>query len=426
MSDSSTRCKRILDPQELIDLCDFFKSGWMVRTYKGYEKWLNKATSDLDKGYREIHGMFKAEYRVDGPIFQSVVGGFIINLVVGDNLEVKSYYTSDEENDESLLNYLEKVASERGYKGIYSTVPRDQDKLLMSFIKQRYIVSGISDKYSPEFLNYNISKKIKPQFVGDAMDWVGAVKWYLDKNFPKCNIVKEEENNYKVTLSSVDDLKLETYVYIADTYIPQEVKTKPFMAFIRQNEKYPSILTINEKELSRDNYLCYDYVRSEIGGLIVSIDEKYYDRANKNETFAFVKGGRTGIFVKKGDLIIFNRTTNSQDSNRIVAYGIIKETSIGTPEEVWKWVRYKKPLFEKREYDDFSSLKERLLSIEVESMYNFDDGYTAEELISVLSLDVSCVDLNGRYISKRQREVFESERKLKKSRDEKLTKHYGD
>ena len=171
--DVSLRCKRIILPSELTEFKKFLKTSWLKEEYGDvYDRWLDEAIGDVSKKTREAYAVFKAGYNQDQAPSSKIVGGCILNLVNGKMMELKSFVDCGEEDVcISIHKTVEQIAIERGYQGIYTTVPTTRDKLLVSFIERKYTIGGVSERYEPSRLTYFLTKKLQSRYVGDPYDW---------------------------------------------------------------------------------------------------------------------------------------------------------------------------------------------------------------------------------------------------------------
>jgi predicted transcriptional regulator len=143
--------------------------------------------------------------------------------------------------------------------------------------------------------------------------------------------------------------------------------------------------------------------KGAITGMVVPVKPRYLREITEHKLpVYYVKGGPTGKFLDKGHIIIFY--TVAPEKN-VTTIGRVESVELGSPSAVWELIS-DNTVFSEKEFFRFASIKERILAIKLNEIWQISP-IEEEELNKI----IPSKDRNGSYIDEKTREMILSREK---------------
>jgi predicted transcriptional regulator/GNAT superfamily N-acetyltransferase len=401
---------RILAKSE-IDQLDNLLVPNLSEKYPNFEKWLEKAKEEIEKGIRIAFGEWFSD---------RLISTVILRPTISNTVELKSLFVDPKYqkvgHGDILYKEAENQCLKMGFKKIIVDAFDEDKDIIIFLIGRGYKIYGREDLYGVGKFSYLLSKDLKPQYTGDPFDWEEIAKWLIE-NYLGFEIVEThpivEQRALDFSIKKVINEKFEILglVEVKDTDIDQDpvsiLYTKTLAAgyhvpvFVGRKFKPRAIdfandkgvILINEGDIHRiTEWDPPDIKREEIGGIILPIKPEFYEKILRKglKQFVFFKGAPFGKTLKKNDKIIFYVESHRKE---ISAYGVVVDVSINSPDVQWKKFS-KSSVFEKEDYWRFAMTKREILAIKIADFKEIKPlEYKAlKEIISPKLLSGSYID----------------------------------
>lgn len=402
---------RILSKSE-IDQLDNLLVPNLSKRYPNFEKWLEKAKEEIEKGIRIAYGEWYSD---------KLISTAILRPTISNTVELKSLFVDPDYRGMGfgggLYDEAEKQCLKMGFKKI--TVDAfDEDKIIILLLIGRgYKIYGREDLYGVGRFSYLLSKDLKPQYTGDPFDWEDIAKWLI-QNYLGFEIIETHpivgERALDFSIKKVINEKFEIFglVEVKDMDVDQDPVSMLYQktldagyhipVFVGRKFKKRSIsfakkkgvILINEKDiLEITEWVPPDITKEDIGGAILPIKPEFYEkilRKNRNE-FVYFRGTSVGKFLKTNDIIVFYVESPRKE---ISAHGVVIEISINSPDIQWKKFS-NDSVFEKDDFWRFARKKKEILAIRLTGFKEIEPlGEKAyKEIISPKLLSGSYIDM---------------------------------
>ncbi|MFZ3383278.1 MAG: GNAT family N-acetyltransferase [Candidatus Methanoperedens sp.] len=370
---------RILSKSE-IDQLDNLLVPNLSKRYPDFEKWLEKAKEEIEKGIRIAFGKWYSD---------RLISTVILRPTISNTVELKSFFVDPDYqkvgHGDSLYKEAEKQCLKMGFKKI--TVDAfDEDKDIIIFLIGRgYKIYGREDLYGVRRFSYLLSKDLKPQYTGDPFDWEDIAKWLI-QNYLGFEIIEThpivEQRALDFSIKKVINERFEIFglVEVKDMDVDQDPVAILYQktldagyhvpVFVGRKFKKRSInfakkkgvILINEKDIHEiTEWEPPDITREDIQGAILPIKPEFYEKIKKKDLkqFVYFRGTSVGKFLKKNDRVIFYVESPRK---KISAHGVVIETFINSPDV--QWTKFSNDsVFEKDDFWKFAQTKKEILAI---------------------------------------------------------------
>jgi len=415
------RLDRILDEDEVAQLNDLLVPK-LRNDYPNFEAWLRKAREEILEGTRIAIGIWK----------EKLIASSIVKLTASRTAELKSFFVHNDFRDQGYGNQLfeetERQCRKAGVVRVITDTYAENTSSVEFFISKGFLVSGREDLYGNGRYSYILSKTLAPEYFGDPYDWEELGEWYLWTRLGATNI-----ENHPV----VNDRKFDRHMRIA-------IGTYPLEALVEikdQKVDMDDVEILHKKCTESDYHLAVfvarefthraaDYAhqhgviifdskdiasilgrepvtfrKGPITGMVVPVKPKYLREILKHRLpVYYVKGGPTGKFLDKGHIIIFY--TMAPEKN-VTTIAKVESVELGSPRAVWELIS-NNTVFSEKEFFRFASIKERILAIKLNEIWQISP-IEQEELDKI----IPSKDRNGSYIDEKTREMILSREKTR-------------
>lgn len=401
---------RILAKSE-IDQIDNLLVPNLSKRYPNFEKWLEKAKEEIEKGIRFAFGEWYSD---------RLISTVILRPTISKTVELKSLFVDPDYqkvgHGDLLYKEAEKQCLKMGFKKI--TVDAfDEDKDIINFlIGHGYKFYGREDLYGVGRFSYLLSKDLKPQYTGDPFDWEDIAKWLI-QNYLGFEIIKihpiVEQRELDFSIKKVINEKFEIFglVEVKDMEIDQDPVSMLYQKTLEAGYHVPvfigrkfkkrainyaekkGVILINEEDIHKiTEWEPPNIKREEIEGIILPIKPEFYQKMLHKglKQFVYFKGAPFGKYLKKNHKIIFYVESPRKE---ISAYGVVVDVSINSPE--FQWNKFSRvSVFEKEDFWRFARTKREILAIKITDFKEIEplDEKALKQIISPILLSGSYID----------------------------------
>lgn len=412
---SGYRLDRILEKEEISQLQDLLVPK-LKDDYPHFEQWLSKAQKEINEGSRIAIGIWK----------EKLIATSIIKLTASKTAELKSFFVDDDFREQgygnSLYKEMERQCRNAGVTKILVDTFIDNKQMVEFFISKEFVFAGKEDLYGNGRLSYILSKTLIPMYLGDPYDWEDLGEWYLKARLSATNI----KNHPKVLDRKFDrhmrikigDYNLEALVEIKDQNVDLDIVEVLHKKCTESNYNLPIFVarefTERAKKYAKDRgVIIYNnndvakflgekplqFREGKIGGMVVSIKPDYIKRMhNSKAPHFYIKGGPIGKTLKKGHIIVFYNTAPNKN---ITTLGKVESIKVGSPTEIWNYVKGKS-ILSKEEFFRFASIKKNILSIKLDKIWEIKP-IKGEELDKIIPKK----DRSGSYIDIKKVDILQ-------------------
>lgn len=372
---------RILTKPE-IDQLDNLLMPHLSKRYPNFEKWLEKAKEEIDKGIRFAFG---------GWLSERLTSTVILRPTISNTVELKSLFVDPKfqgfGQGDRLYEEAEKQCLKMGFKKIIVDAFCEDDVVIIFLISRGYKIYGREDLYGVGRFSYLLSKDLKPIYTGDPFDWEEIAKWLIENylNFEVIEthpIIDERALDFSIKKSINEKFEILGLVEVKDTEVdsdPVEIlfnrtKAAGYHVPIFVGRKFKrrainfakknGVVLINEEVIHQiTQWEPPEIKKDEIRGIILPIKPEFYEKILRKgfKEFVYFKGAPFGKSLHENDTIIFYVESPRKE---VAAYGTVIEVSMGSPETQWKNFN-KDSVFEEEEFFRFARTKREILAIKL-------------------------------------------------------------
>jgi len=411
---SEFRLDRILDEDEAAQLNDLLVPK-LRNDYPNFEAWLKKAQGEILEGTRIAIGIWK----------EKLIASSIVKLTASRTAELKSFFVDDDFRDQGYGNQLfeetEMQCRKAGVVRVITDTYAENRSTVEFFISKGFVVSGREDLYGNGRYSYILSKTLTPEYFGDPYDWEELGEWYLRTRLGATNIedhpVVNDRKFDRHMRIIVGAYPLEALIEIKDQKVDMddvEILHKKctesdyhlavFVAreFTHRAADYAhrhGVIIFDSKDITRSlGREPVTFRKGPIAGMVVAVKPKYLREILRCKLpVYYVKGGPTGRFLDKGDIIVFY--TMAPEKN-VTTIGKVESVELGSPNAVWELISGN-TVFSEKEFFRFASIKERILAIKLSEVWQI--SAIEEEALDKM---IPSKDRNGSYIDEVIRDMI--------------------
>ncbi|MDO8725403.1 MAG: GNAT family N-acetyltransferase [Candidatus Methanoperedens sp.] len=401
---------RILSKSE-IDQLDNLLVPNLSKRYPNFEKWLEKAKEEIEKGIRIAFGEWFSD---------RLISTVILRPTISNTVELKSLFVEPKfqklGHGDHLYEEAEKQCLKMGFKKITVDAFDEDEDVIIFLIGRGYKIYGREDLYGVGRFSYLLSKELKPQYTGDPFDWEEIAKWLIQNHLgfeiiDVHPVVEKRALDFSIKKVINEKFTIFGLVEVKDTEIDQDPVSILYQKTLETGYHVPvfvgrkfkeraidfaakkGVILINEKDILKiTKWEPPDIKREDIGGIILPIKPEFYQKILRKglSQFVYFKGAPFGKFLKKNNKIIFYVESPRKE---ISAYGVIVDVSINSPEQ--QWDRFNKDsVFEKEDYWRFAMTKREILAIKIANFKEIKplDYNALKQIISPKLLSGSYID----------------------------------
>lgn len=374
-----------------------------TRHYPKHTQWLDKAILEILEGRRVAFGVQAAGMTEEGLPRSELVGSIIIKESdYSGVVELKNLFMKEKARRKhwgaSLYKAAELYCSKAGHRAIQTEVPCDELGTVGFLLSMGFrVIDMAPSPYRSGENIYHMHKLVPPLFVGDVFDFRSQAEWVLRNTYSfgleeRCDgrtiinfihprmddshhsdeakingiagIAAESKNCSEADVARLfDGSGAHIRILFAET-LEEDARAFCIQQGIKAFEG-GALRTLLGQQLAQPSPL---FRKAEIGGMIISLKSELYDRTpDDGSIFAYCKGGPTGKYLMSGNLAAFT-VEQSSGRDELTAIGKIEVVDIGNPEEVWRKIRSRNPLFTEEEYWRFASSKQSIIGLTISSL----------------------------------------------------------